>query len=260
MGRMDRYNNDDSASKRSNKNQDLYKSIYELGKYSNIEGIATIDNSNEVDITKVKNMLKNREDYQKQKEIRNINSTNKEVSISEPYEREEEKVYDIRDILNKARINKTDNEEYKSLDNINFEILKELKEKNTVEKETQDLKELLDTISHTSQLNKLSDQELGLNMLNELKSEDNTVIGDKESIKVLLEEARKNDDKKLLHTDSNIDKSFFTSSLNFGKDDFDQIKEITKKKKKLKTTKLLIFIILSIIALAIIFFVFNMIK
>ena len=42
------YNNSRSA-----RNKDLYGEIYTNGKYSNIEGIATIDNANEVDLTKV---------------------------------------------------------------------------------------------------------------------------------------------------------------------------------------------------------------
>ena len=67
--RMDKYygrqSNSTNAKSRSKRNKDLYSEIYTYGKYSNIEGIASIDNANEVDITKVKEMLKNRENYQK---------------------------------------------------------------------------------------------------------------------------------------------------------------------------------------------------
>ena len=57
---MDRYYKNDTTNlkKRTSRNQQLYDSIYEDNNYSNIEGIATIDKSNEIDITKIKNMLK----------------------------------------------------------------------------------------------------------------------------------------------------------------------------------------------------------
>lgn len=261
MSRMERYNQNSTVNKRSNKNQDLYKNIYELSEYSNIEGIATIDKSNEVDITKVKNMLKNREEYQKQKEIKRITPNEVEVPTYEVFEPDDDKVYDIRDILNKAKVNKPDSEEHKSLDNLNFEILKELKEKHDTEVEKENVHELMDTISHTSKLNKLSDKELGLDMFSDLKSENNTIIEDRTSIRNLLEEAKKNDETKFNTTETNIDKSFFTSSLNFGKDDYEQIAELNKSVKKNNLLmKIIFFTVLLVVVGLVIYFVFNMIK
>lgn len=63
---------DASTGSRSSRNKELYGEIYTGSKYSNIEGIASIDNANEVDITKVKEMLKNRENYQKERQYRRI--------------------------------------------------------------------------------------------------------------------------------------------------------------------------------------------
>lgn len=260
MSRMDRYYKvEEQTTKRTRKNEDLYKSIYDLGEYSNIEGIATIDKSNEVDITKVKNMLKNREDYQRQKEIKNFTSSPTEMPNYTVFEPEEDRVYDIRDILEKAKINKPDKEDYKSLNNINFEIIKELKEKHN-KKEEDNLKELVDTISSTSKLNKLSDQELGLDMFNDLKSDNNTIIGDRNSISEILKEVKKNDEKKDV-INTGMDKSFFTSSLNFGKKDFEEISEMNKTvKKKNPIIKVTIFIIILIVTALAIYLVFNLIK
>ena len=71
--RMERYYRaKDGVKKRSQLNQNLYREIYDIGEYSNIEGIAEIDKNNEIDITKVKKMLKNREDYNNQKEYRKL--------------------------------------------------------------------------------------------------------------------------------------------------------------------------------------------
>jgi len=260
MSRMDRYYKQDSdSSKRSAKNQDLYKNIYNLGEYSNIEGIATIDNSNEIDITKVKNMLRNREEYQRQREIIQITPKEELIPNYEVFEQEEDRVYDIRDILKKAKVSRPTEEKHRSLSNTNYDILKDLKSKKNSADEN--LKGLIDTISETSQLNKLSDHQLGLDMFDTLKSSENTIIDSNNSIKNLLEEARKNDQKKLVNTNTNLDKSFFTSSLNFSEDDFEQIVELSKNVKKNNLLiKILVFIIILLIAAGVIFLVFNLIK
>ena len=256
MSRMDRYNKEVENS-RSSKNKDLYKNIYEFGEYSNIEGIATIDKSNEVDITKVKEMLKNREEYQRQKEIRKISKKDIEVPTYDVYELDDdEKVYDIRDILENAKINNPTHEEHQSLKNINYEILKELKEKHFNKKMKEDVVEAVDNISNTSRLNKLSDNELGLDMFGELKSQNDTMVQDKTAIRKLLEEAKEETKKE--NTNAGIDKSFFTSSLNFGKDDFDEVQELTKSVKKNKIiVKILSFVAIVIVVGIIVYFIIN---
>ena len=259
MSRMDRYNKE-SANSRSSKNKDLYKDIYEFGEYSNIEGIATIEKSNEVDITKVKEMLKNREEYQRQKEIRKMSKKEIDVPTYEVYEMDDdEKVYDIRDILENAKINNPTHEEHQSLKNINYEILKELKEKHFNKQMKEDVVEAVDNISNTSRLNKLSDNELGLDMFDELKSQNDTMVQDKTAIRKLLEEAKEETKKE--NTNTGIDKSFFTSSLNFGKDDFDEVQELTKSvKKNSLIVKILIFVAILIVVGIIVFFVLNKVK
>ena len=52
--RMDRY---DKHENRSKKNEHLYEQINELGNYSNIEGVADISNSSEININMVKKLL-----------------------------------------------------------------------------------------------------------------------------------------------------------------------------------------------------------
>lgn len=258
MSRMDRYYKKDftSSAKRTTRNQELYRSMYEDSEYSNIEGIATIEKSNEVDITKIKNMLKNREQTNYHQELKSY--IPKEMPKYETFERDEDRVYDIRDILNKAKTNKEE-EKYQSLKDFNFDFLNELKEKKN--NPNASLGEMVDTITNTSKLNKLSDQELGLNMFEDLKSDNNTIIQSKDSIRSILEEVKKNDEKKNENTNTNLDKSFFTSSMNFTDDDFEQIAELNKQiKKNSLTIKILIFVILIAITVGIVFLVFNLLK
>ena len=74
--RMDRYRVEEG---RSVRNQDIYKQLEELGTYTNIEGIANIEDSNEIDISKIKEMLNNRENDQKQKKYKELLNNEQEV-------------------------------------------------------------------------------------------------------------------------------------------------------------------------------------
>lgn len=56
--RMERYYKTDLPKQRSNMNKPLYDSIYEKGSYTNIEGIATIDKPNEIDIDQIRKLIK----------------------------------------------------------------------------------------------------------------------------------------------------------------------------------------------------------
>lgn len=260
--RMERYYKpNNQTSKRSERNQDLYREIYEVGEYSNIEGIATIEKSNEVDITKIKNMLKNREQYQKQRQFRQVVDKPTVVPKEETAPLEAEKNYDIRDILTKAKTTKKVENKYHRLDNTGYNILKNLKEKHTKHEESNDeLRELIDTITSNSELNQLATRELSLDMFDDLKSEENTTIEDRDSIKALLEEAKQEERMKNRENEE-MDNSFYTSSLNIDKKDFEEMEEsIEKPKNHNAILKIVVSVILGIVIAGIIFLVFNLIK
>lgn len=261
--RMERYYKQNSVNNRSERNQNLYREIYENASYSNIEGVATIEKSNEIDITKVRNMLKNREEYQRQKDVRRIMT--KEVKPEPKYVEHitsDDKNYDIRDILDKAKVNKPREEKYRKLENTNYGIFKKINsnKKLRIDDDTNEteLRELIDTINNNSDLNKLGDRELSLDLLDDLKSDNNTIIDGTDSIKKLLAEAKKDTVKE---DTSDLDKSFFTSSLNFGEDDFEQLASLnTNLKKNNVLIKILVFIVLLCITIGVIFLIYNLIK
>ena len=70
--RMEKYYNSETVKKRIQKNQSLYRQMYDIGEYSNIEAVESLDRTNEIDITKVKQMLQNREEYKRQKQYRSL--------------------------------------------------------------------------------------------------------------------------------------------------------------------------------------------
>lgn len=247
MSRMDRYYKSDfGLNKRTTRNKDLYKSIYEDTEYSNIEGIANIDKSNEIDISKIKDMLKSRENYQSGRELKTF--IPKEETIKyETFEREANKNYDIRDILNQAKENKEE-EKYHNLDEKNLEILKQLKNKSKDKKPSKELENMIDSITSTSKLYKLSDNELGLDLLNDLKSDGTEAI---QNIK----------QEELTKTNSTLDKSFFTSSMSFTDGDFEQISELKNSvHKNNHMIRFVIVLIMLLITIAIAILIFNILK
>jgi hypothetical protein len=267
--RMEKYyRSQTSTSKRSERNQDLYREIYDLGEYSNIEAVATLEHTNEIDITKIKKMLKNREDYKRQKEYRSLLRGEDEPVKEEIIEpKEEVKNYDIKEALNKIYDNKQEDDEYRSLNNTNYNILKELKIKNDHKKELsesedKELKEMINTITSTSLLNKLDNEELSLNMFEDLASSGETKIEDKNSVQALLEEAKALEQKKREESTPNeIDNSFYTSSLNFDSKDFEDLYDKENKKTKVNLKiKLVVGAILLVISVIIIFLIYNFLK
>lgn len=92
--------------------------------------------------------------------------------------------------------------------------------------EKEELKELFNTITNNSKLNKLGDKELSLDMFDSLKS-NGTNTDNSLSIKQIL--AEKQDYKS---EENELDKSFFTSSFGFKDDDFEEMKDMNANLKK----------------------------
>ena len=209
--RMDRYRNSESSSKsRSSRNKNLYNTMYSFDRYSNIEGIASMNNANEVDINKVKEMLESRERAQRESQYRRLSrEVDNDISISRNrYTEDINRNYDVNDVLKNARENKEPDNKERVLNNTNYDILKKLNLKsssdNVVDKK-EDLKELIETISNTSILNK-GDEDI--NMFNDLVSDD-TKVGDVKDITEFI-------DKK----EKTMDDSFFSHSVKIKKADF----------------------------------------
>ena len=260
--RMDKYYGNEKASvnrtSRSKRNKDLYGEIYTYGKYTNIEGIAEIDNANEVDITKVKEMLKNRENYQKERQYRRITGeykpANDEPLVTKRYTELEEKNYDIRDVLKEAKEKKEPDDKERVLRNTQYNILKNIDLKKELKKEDyyeeddeEDLKDLIQTITNTSMLNKIGDVDLAADLLSDLRDDD-TKVGELKNVKELIDEQKP---KKVSPNEPTYDRSFFTSSLKLNKSDFVDGEEKPRKTNVFNVIIITVLIIIMIIAGAI---------
>ena len=248
--RMEKYYQNESSPTRSLNNQHLYDSIYENVTYTNVEEVVETPIGKEIDINKIKELLKKKEEAS----FRPIVKESR-IEIKKEIEPLEDKNYDIRDILSKAKDEKESDQKQRSLSNTGYDILKNIKLKEVKEDEN-DLKDLINTITNTSILNKLGDKELSMNMLSELQSTDNTVID--ESIASIISDAKK--EEKLVEEEV-VDKSFYTSSLGFKEEDFCDLNDINKNLKKNNLLiKTLLFIVVFIVISIIIYISYLLLK
>lgn len=243
--RMDRYRKGEvSTSSRSNRNKNLYNTMYSFDRYSNIEGVASMDNANKVDISKVKELIESREKYQRERQYRRLsNEVDDDLSISRKrYEEDTDRSYDVNDVLKSAKENKEPDNKERVLNNTNYDILKKLNLKSEGVKDDlkqeADLKELIETIANTSMLNKNED----INMFNDLVSDD-TKVGDVKDITEFIDNKEKT-----------MDDSFFTHSVKIKKADF---VGSTKKGGGIKKFLITIFVLL-IIAMIVCFVLYYL--
>jgi hypothetical protein len=261
--RMERYyqsldNEDKKTSRRTLINKDLYNNIYDEAEYSNVEGIASIDKTNEIDINKIKEMLKQRELKEGIKTLVKENAFDLKQDFHE-----ETKKYDIREMLEQAKENKDDYlREKPVLRTTQYydETIKRdaLKFKELDQEEEESLKELINTITNTSMINKMNEKELPLEILSDLKSNHTeTITTDNESIRKIIEaqrEKEKKEDKKEV-----LDKSFYTSGISFNDQDFEIIKPDAKEEVSL-VVKVIIFMMLVIITAGVILGIIMFLK
>jgi len=233
--RMEKYYKSNDVKSRAARNQDLYKSIYEEAEYSNVEGISIIEKDEKIDLNKIYELIKNTKKEENIKEY-------VPKKYEEPEIVEEDKNYDILDILNKAKNERIDNES----SNTQYDILKNIDLKNSYKAPNLDddeLKVMIEAVSMNSK------NDMTTNLLDDLRTiHDNS----------LIEELDLTDSNEEESPITNIDKSFYTSSLSFTDDDFEEIKDSIKKNNNL--TKILIAILSIIIISGLIFIIYFLIK
>lgn len=251
---MDRYYNETEQKERTTKNQKLYDTVYNM---EPLNVVGTIDNLNEIDLKELDGTYKTREEYRKLKEYKKVlNQTNDRYSSDyENLDDVEEKVYDINSILEKAKTERgiEDHEDkYRKLKNTQYNILSNLniddynleEEKAPEEK----LKELIHTITmkkveYTSTENSDDSDHL----LDDLMPTSNTVVTEAVSSQLTTNEV-----------EGDIDKSFYSSSYDFSKEDFEDLKKVEPKSKVSSVLiKILLFIVIVIVTVGILFIIKN---
>ena len=260
--RMDRYyKSSNSSMERSRKNKDLYKKVHNESR-SGIDSISSISRANEIDISKIKDIVSDRESFKKERKLKesignsglNIDIPSKKSSddnydimdikpekISVGEEKEVVKNYDLSDVLNKAMDEyNEDDSKNRNLKNLEYTDLNSLNlHKKEYKNSELELKDMIKSIHNTSNLNKIGDDAL---LLDSLKSD--TMVGDS-SIKKVLEQDKEEEQKD---STKELDKSFFTNTFDFADEDFDELLARKKGKKK----KIIIAIIICLLVAGVI--------
>ncbi|MEG2322025.1 MAG: hypothetical protein RSB71_00850 [Bacilli bacterium] len=233
--RMEKYYQASNDTKRrTNKNADLYKTIYDEAKYTNVEGISIIEKNEKIDIEKIRELLAERDVSKKEKII-------KQEPIEVVIPDVEEKNYDIMDVLDKAKNERPEAD--KKFSNTQYDILKGLNLDNVspTHIDDADLKNMIDAITVNSKMGVTSD------LLDDLKTIHEPLPGIDKPLEV------DNCDK--------IDKSFYTSSMGFSNADFDDFKEMKDDiKKNSMLTKILLFILLVVVITGAMFLIYHFVK
>lgn len=233
--RAEKYRDKAVKSSRSSRNQNLYNTMYSSTRYSNIEGVASIDKDGEIDISKVKEMIDTRENYHNKREYRNPSRQTGEIPIVRKRYTESDGNYDIMDVLKEAKEKEEPDNKNRVIDSSNYDVLKKLnlnnKPKETYKKfdEDEELKELIETISNTSMMNKIENEDMAFTMFKELTDDEDT-------------KAKDVNDLTDFGIEQTMDDSFFTGKIK--KSDYSGKYKKKRKGKKIFVTLIIIFIVL----------------
>ena len=255
--RMEKYYDHDDLKVplREEKNISLYENInnYEVDDYK-IESNATVidHDAQNIDVEKIKKILDTK--YNKEPKRRSI------VIEDEPnvpnIDLDDTREYDINAILEKARSEKEDNYEHERLKKIRdtqYDILNSLDLDSNKEEKTQDeeLVNLINTIN-MHELDTKKEEINPLDILTDLKGDDNTVVAGAKSEAESLNETvpiMSLEDAEIAKKEAENKNYELTNTLAFTQSDFDDFNDL---KKDVKSSKILIYIIIALVTLVII--------
>lgn len=276
---------------RVNKNTSLYEDVKrsELSRVNNNTNVRIIEqNGKTIDLEKIRKYINEVNNEPRSK--RSVLSIPKEEKTIES-KPTPEKVYDINSVLEKARSGREveySSERYKKVRSDEYDILSKIKMYEDVKEDIDETPELnTEEKTIVDLINTVTVHKGDLNLLEELMGEGETTkpiseeqkdlsfkdVIDKEttsesliSEKVMDENTKEFEKTKelvnLKEKMTDIDNSFYTSSMKFNKDDFEGFEELEKSVKKGSFFKviLIIILVLSILASLVIManYVFNL--
>ncbi len=263
QSRMDKYQTDDNKKyDRTSKNTKLYEDVYDdIYRDTSYKNMQVIDSAKEININKLKDMLDDKYDTRQYRTLKNYSIEDVDVdNTSQGFDRTREKVYDINEIINEAKNKRAFIEEAK--EKKKYIAFTEGRNKkyddhyDNMEQDEKELEELINTMAIQKQDEDTND---ALDMLSDLKGEENTIVTNPIDTSFDIDTGETS-----LTTDTNTntitndinktlvkaDKTFYTDSNMFTKNDFEDFSTLTKSlgTKGKKKKALLIVLILLILA------------
>ena len=258
MGRMERYDNSNNNTRtrsRTEKNKDLYNDLGKLEKYTTLTDVSKIE---AIELNSAKKNYRTREGYHQIKDYDlNIKKPPVRRELDEfnyVYNTNERKTYDINKVLEEAKeLRERDNlEKKRKLHNEKYNILESSEEE--LERFKEETKLRHKPIENEEELEELINTITSKELREEIdKAEDNTntLLSDlmatnvnEETLKPIatkIENSKVEDDTKKIEKikdktrdlSDEIDKSFYTKSLDLSEEDFESDDEVEVKPSKL---------------------------
>lgn len=207
--RMERYDEVDiNDYQRSKKNATLYKEIY--GNYSDLEDLPIPENTNEIEIDSLNSIVGSRVSKRKEE----VKNQDYELEDLEDNHEDSEKVYDINELLEKAKVEnakvKKEVTVNKNIPNYLANLESDKSTKDIISKydgnDDDDMPIIKEVVTEEEVNDKKGDSTLSLDILSDLKPSGNTLVSEPMITEEDIEE--------------NQDKEFFSSELKFDKKDF----------------------------------------
>ena len=210
---MERYDEVDiNDYQRSKKNATLYKEIY--GNYSDLEDLPIPENTNEIEIDSLNSIVGSRVTKRKEE----VKNQDYELEDLEDNHEDNEKVYDINELLEKAKVEnakvKKEVTVNKNMPNYLANLESDKSTKDIISKydgnDDDDMPIIKEVVIEEEVNDKKGDSTLSLDILSDLKPSGNTFIssGFKE------EEIDKSEEEEK--------KEFYTGNININEDDFEE--------------------------------------
>ena len=257
QSRMDKYMvKEPTKYERTKKNTKLYEEVYDdLYKDTTYQNMEVIDSAKEININRLKDMLDDKYDTRQYRTFKKYDVDDVDL-IEEPLiSRRENKSYDINEIINEAKNKRTFIEEAKEkqkyIDFTKGRDSKYAKKYDDIKKDEEELEELINTMVVPKEKVD-SDTNDALDLLSDLKGEENTIVTNPIDTSFDTQEKSKTMTNELSKTIAKADRTFYTDSNMFTKNDFEDFSTLTRELTKKSGKKKIFIIILVLIVLAVI--------
>ena len=245
---MDKYSSNNTTESRSSRNKKLYDELYNTMNYTNS---VVIDQSKEIDISKIKEIVDNEKRLSEKKDYRpDINFD----ELNQIKDDEEEKVYNINEVLKEAKekrdiildaSEKRKNSTYESHASIEEELNKTRQAYDKLIQEETELLDIMNTLTSAKTSTNIKEAYKDLT----LESKKKDIVPEEEKIETIppVEEEKK---------EEKTTREYSTNTFMFNKKDFID----TELEESLKGTNIFIKIIIAILAIGIIVAAYYIIK
>lgn len=253
--RMDKYQTSTQKKyERIKKNTKLYEEVYDdIYRDTTYQNMQVLDSAKEINLNKLRDIIDNNYDTRQYRTLRNYDK-NDILDADIITDKKREKVYDINEIINQAKNKRAFIEEAKEKKKyIDFPLEKQEKnqEFRKLEDEEQELEELINTMVIS---NKDNDSNEELDLFSDLKGSENTIVTN--PIKTSFDEEDDLDTKQndAVNESMKADKTFYTDSNIFTKNDFEDFSTLTRELSKSSNLKKVIIVILVLLILGVLLY------